>query len=114
MTEAEDAWAEWLDDITCTTKDKWTPLNWNREYRNPSELAWTVAVGAIVMCLMGFGIGANDSANSWASSVKTGAISLRKAMLIGGTMEFVGAVTLGFGVSSSTLQKGVAKINDSF
>ena len=111
MTEAEDAWAEWLDDITCTTKDKWTPLNWNREYRNPSELGWTVAVGAIVMCLMGFGIGANDSANSWASSVKTGAIGLRKAMIIGGTMEFVGAVTLGYGVSS-TIQKGVAKIND--
>ena len=102
-----------------------------------------IGLGAIVMCLMGFGIGANDSANSassppartrearrcahdpppltprdlrpratgWASSVKTGAIGLRKAMIVGGTMELLGAITLGYGVSS-TIQKGVAKIND--
>ena len=43
--------------------------------------------------------------------VKTGAIGLRKAMIVGGTMELLGAITLGYGVSS-TIQKGVAKIND--
>ena len=43
--------------------------------------------------------------------MKTGAIGLRKAMIVGGTMELLGAITLGYGVSS-TIQKGVAKIND--
>ena len=60
----QEAWEAWFEDRTCGFKDKWTPLNWNREYRDPHDLAWAVGVGAIVMSLMGFGIGANDSANS--------------------------------------------------
>lgn len=71
-------------------------------------MLWTVILGGFVMCLMAFGIGANDSANSWGTSVGSGAIGLRRALLIGGAMEFFGAVTLGYGVST-TIQKGVSQ-----
>jgi solute carrier family 20 (sodium-dependent phosphate transporter) len=51
------------------------------------------------------------SANSWGTSVGSGAISLRNAVLIGAVMEFIGAVTLGHGVSD-TIQKGVSDLDD--
>jgi solute carrier family 20 (sodium-dependent phosphate transporter) len=51
------------------------------------------------------------SANSWGTSVGSGAIPLRTAVTIGAIMEFLGAVTLGYGVSD-TIQKGVSDITD--
>lgn len=39
----------------------------------------------------------------------SGAIGLTKACLIGGVMEFLGAITLGYGVSD-TISKGVASV----
>ena len=59
---------------------------------------------------MAFTIGANDSANSWGTSVGSGAIKLRYAVLIGGFMEWLGAATLGYGVSD-TIKKGVAPMD---
>ena len=50
------------------------------------------AVVAIVMC---FFIGANDSANSWGSSVGSGAIPLKIAVCLGGFAEWLGATLLG-------------------
>jgi solute carrier family 20 (sodium-dependent phosphate transporter) len=50
-------------------------------------------------------------ANAWGTSVGSGAISLRSAVLIAAVMEFLGAVSLGGGVSD-TIQKGVSDIND--
>ena len=55
--------------------------------------------------------GANDSANAWASSVGSGAISLRAAVVLGGFGEWLGATLLGYGVSD-TIKKGVADTND--
>ena len=37
----------------------------------------------IVGAMMAFGIGSNDAANSWATSVGSGAIQLRYAVLLG-------------------------------
>lgn len=48
-------------------------------------------------------------ANSWGTSVGSGAISLRSAVIVAAIMEFLGAVTLGHGVSD-TIQKGVSDI----
>ena len=45
--------------------------------------------------------GANDSANAWASSVGSGAISLRAAVVLGGFGEWLGATLLGYGVSDT-------------
>merc|ERR1719331_2730977 len=57
--------------------------------------------------LMAFGIGANDAANSWATTVGSGALPLRWACLLGGAMEWAGAVAIGYGVAKTI--KGVAK-----
>jgi len=70
-----------------------------------------VVVGGLVSMVMAFGIGGNDSANSWGTSVGSGAISLRRACLLGGLAEFLGATFLGAGVSG-TIQKGVASVID--
>jgi len=80
-------------------------------HANPEGDIWMVAVGGAVAMVMAFGIGGNDSANSWGTSVGSGAISLRKACLLGGLAEFLGATFLGAGVSS-TIQKGVASVLD--
>ena len=55
--------------------------------------------------------GANDSANAWASSVGSGAISLRAAVVLGGFGEWLGATLLGYGVSDM-IKKGVADTTD--
>jgi len=56
-------------------------------------------------------VGANDVANAFGTSVGSKAISCRTACLLGGVANWLGAVTLGYGVSS-TIQSGVAKVSD--
>jgi PiT family inorganic phosphate transporter len=61
----------------------------------------------IVACIAAFflsmGIGANDVSNSLGVTVASGIISINKAMLIASVFEFLGAVTLGRGVSRTVL-----------
>jgi sodium-dependent phosphate transporter len=64
-----------------------------------------------VMCISAFAIGANDSANAWGTSVGSDAISLKKAVVLAALTDFLGAVTLGYGVSD-TIQKGVSDVSD--
>ena len=97
-----------MSDPVCSAGVPWTPATWDMDWKTPDRMLWAVIVGGFVMCLMAFGIGANDSANSWGTSVGSGAIGLRRALLIGGAMELLGAVTLGYGVST-TIQKGVSQ-----
>ncbi len=48
-----------------------------------------------VMCAMTFVMGGNNVANAWATSVGSGAIPLRRALIIAGVCEILGALTLG-------------------
>mmetsp|Transcript_9897 Transcript_9897/g.19456 ORF Transcript_9897/g.19456 Transcript_9897/m.19456 type:complete len:556 (+) Transcript_9897:213-1880(+) len=84
---------------------------YDQEYLQPDKMLWLLILAGIFMALMAFGIGANDAANSWSTSVGSGAISLKYAVAMGGVAELLGAVTLGYGVSSK-IQKGVAEITD--
>ena len=59
---------------------------------------------------MAWGIGANDVANSFATSVGSKALSLRQAVVVAAIFEFAGAMLLGSGVTS-TIRKGIAKID---
>jgi PiT family inorganic phosphate transporter len=56
--------------------------------------------------LMAFNLGANDVANSMASAVGAKAISVKQAVFIAGTLNFVGAVFLGSHVTA-TVSKGI-------
>lgn len=84
---------------------------YNGEYQDPEENDWLIILSGIVAAIMAFGLGGNDASNSWSSSVGSGAIRPRTALLVGGIAEWVGAVLLGHGVSS-TIQKGVSPVDD--
>ena len=64
----------------------------------------------IITLLIGFyllwNMGANDVANSMGTSIGSGAISMRQALVIAAVLEFSGAFLLGSNVSE-TLQNGI-------
>ena len=64
----------------------------------------------ILACVFGFimawGIGANDVANAFGTSVGSGAITLRTALLIACIFEFSGAYLAG-GEVTDTIRKGI-------
>merc|ERR1719474_2537486 len=83
----------------------------NNEYPRPQTQGTLMAVATIFGLFMAYGIGANDAANSWATSVGSRAISIEKAVILCGFFEWLGATCLGSGVSS-TIQKGVSDVDD--
>mmetsp|Transcript_15505 Transcript_15505/g.29444 ORF Transcript_15505/g.29444 Transcript_15505/m.29444 type:complete len:266 (-) Transcript_15505:68-865(-) len=95
----------------CAFDDSGPCAPYNGRYKDPQEMDWLVPLAAIFMCCNAFGVGANDVANAWGTSVASGAIALRKACIIAGIANILGAVTLGYGVSDA-IQKGVAEIQD--
>ena len=76
----------------------------------PSDLGWIVGASFAVMCVMGVAIGGNDASNSWATTVGSGALTLKHAVLIGGAFEWLGAVLLGAGVGQTI--KGTSDVRD--
>eukprot|EP01066_Platyproteum_vivax_P011285 Platyproteum_vivax@DN5122_c0_g1_i1.p1 len=71
-----------------------------------SSYLWIAVCGGIVGFLMAFGIGANDVANQFGSSVGSKAISIQWAIPIAFVMEFIGAFFLGSQVTD-TVRKGI-------
>ena len=63
-------------------------------------------VGIIAALYMAWNIGANDVANSMGTSVGSGALTLKKAVIIAGIFEFLGAVLVGKHVTG-TISKGI-------
>ncbi|KAM6562288.1 hypothetical protein CsatB_022286 [Cannabis sativa] len=59
---------------------------------------------------MAWNIGANDVANAMGTSVGSGALSLRQAVLTAGVLEFSGALLMGTHVTN-TMQKGILVAN---
>lgn len=93
------------DPEDCQCADYW------ELYPEAQNQDWIMAMASIFAMCMAFGIGANDAANSWATSVGAKAITVGYAVMLCGFFEWAGATTVGYGVSK-TIQKGVSKISD--
>jgi phosphate/sulfate permease len=62
-------------------------------------------LGLIFGLYMAWSIGANDVANAMGTAVGSGGLTLKKAVIIAGTMEFAGAVLMGSHVSDTVRGK---------
>ncbi|EZG46757.1 putative phosphate transporter [Gregarina niphandrodes] len=71
-----------------------------------TEYTWAVVVGAIFCFTLGAGMGANDVANNFGTSVGSRSISLRGALVIAAIFELIGSVGLGASVTDA-VRKGV-------
>lgn len=69
------------------------------------EYLWIAVLGGICGFAYGFLIGANDVANAFASSVSSGSITLKQAVIIASIFEFSGAFFLGASVTSTIRSK---------
>jgi PiT family inorganic phosphate transporter len=65
-----------------------------------------LALAAVFGLFMAWGIGANDVANAMATSIGSGALTIRKALLVAAIFEFGGAVLAG-GQVTSTIRRGI-------
>eukprot|EP00986_Skeletonema_menzelii_P000912 scaffold255_cov142-Skeletonema_menzelii.AAC.24 len=68
---------------------------------------WMTIAAGIFGFLMACGIGANDVANAFATSVSAKSVSLKQAVVIAGICEFLGAMLLGASVTSTIKGKMV-------
>lgn len=71
---------------------------------------WIVVAGFLAGSYMAWNIGANDIANGMASAVGARAITLRQAVIIGGILDFAGAVLVGSHVTT-TICKNIIDAN---
>jgi inorganic phosphate transporter, PiT family len=65
-----------------------------------------ITITLVIGFYMLWNMGANDVSNAMGTSVGSGAVTMRRAILIAATLEFAGAFTLGSNVSE-TLQSGI-------
>ena len=73
----------------------------------PCRYAWIVVFGAIAAIFAAFGIGANDVANAYATSVGSKALTIKQACALAVIFEFSGAVLAGSSVAE-TIRSGIA------
>ena len=66
---------------------------------------WIFVCGLIFAFYNSWGIGANDCANSFATSVGAKVLTLRQAVIIAGIFEFCGAVFMGSHVTATVRKK---------
>lgn len=68
---------------------------------------YILAIGTIFAFLDAWNIGANDAANSWATSISSRSVTYLQAMIMGSVLEFAGAVGVGARVADTIRTKVV-------
>jgi sodium-dependent phosphate transporter len=71
---------------------------------------WIVVLAFIFAFFLAFGVGANDVANSFGTSVGSKVLTLRQACILATIFEILGAMTLGYKVSS-TIRTGMIDVS---
>ncbi len=74
------------------------------------DFQWIVILGGILAFAMAWGIGANDVANAFATSVGAGSLSLKWACVIAAVFEFSGALLMGSTVTD-TVRKNIINLD---
>lgn len=66
-------------------------------------LVWIVVLGFLVSFVLAFGVGANDVANSFGTSVGSKVLTIRQACILATIFEIAGAVLIGMTVTMCSL-----------
>ncbi|KAI7883589.1 solute carrier family 20 [Lichtheimia hyalospora FSU 10163] len=77
----------------------------------PYDFTWMFGITMVAAFIDAYGIGANDVANSFATSVSSGSLSLGQACIVACFTEFLGALLLGSGVAD-TIKDGIIQIEN--
>lgn len=75
------------------------------------DYVWILVATSVLAFFTSFGIGANDVANAFATSVGAKSVTLPQAIIIAGIFEFSGALLLGSDVTS-TISNGLVDVGD--
>ncbi|KAF2433949.1 phosphate-repressible phosphate permease [Tothia fuscella] len=75
-----------------------------------TQYRWILAIVSIAFCVSSFGNGANDVANSYATSVAARSLTMPQVGFLSAFTEFVGAVALGSRVTG-TIKNGIINIS---